>query len=92
MHNYVTITKALEDTSPLPKLLVSSEEAGWEGIVVSAYREPAEIEWLASGMHYRALVQSAHGAVHLEQRPVNGRWSGQNSCSERPMFHLLGSP
>lgn len=77
MQNYVTTTKALEGTSPLPKLLVSSEEAGWEGIVVSAYREPAEAEWLASEMHDSGLVLIARGAVHLEQRSVNGPWSEQ---------------
>jgi hypothetical protein len=44
MQDQVTTMKAPEDASPLPKLLVSSEEAGWEGIVVSAYHEPAELD------------------------------------------------
>jgi AraC family transcriptional regulator len=61
----------------LPKLLVSSEEAGWEGIVVRAYHEPAALEWVASGTHDSSLVLIARGTLHLEQRPVNAPWSGQ---------------
>jgi hypothetical protein len=69
--------KTPENTSPLPKLLVSSEEAGWEGIVVRAYHEPAALEWVASGTHDSSLVLIARGTLHLEQRPVNAPWSGQ---------------
>lgn len=68
-------SKAPEATSPLPKLLASSEDAGWEGIVVRAYHEPAEIEVMASGIHEHALVLVAHGSLHLEHRPVNGPWN-----------------
>lgn len=77
MQDQVTTMKAPEDASPLPKLLVSSEEAGWEEIVVYAYYEPAELEWIDSGMRDSSLVLITRGAVHLEQRPVNGPWSEQ---------------
>lgn len=70
--------KASEDASSLPKLLASSEEAGWEGIVVRAYHEPAAFEWIDSGARESSLVLIARGVLHLEQRPVNGPWSRYN--------------
>lgn len=69
--------KALQDASPLPRLLVSSEKAGWEEIVVYAYHEPAAYEWIAPEVRNSSLVLVARGSLHLEQRPVNGPWSGQ---------------
>jgi AraC family transcriptional regulator len=70
--------EAPEEIPPLPKLLVSSEEVGWEGIVVHAYHEPAALEWIDSGMRDSSLVLIARGSLHLEHRPVNGPWSEQN--------------
>lgn len=73
----VSQERATEATENEPKLLASSEEAGWEGIVVRAYHEPAELEWIAPGTRDTTLVLITRGSLHLEHRPVNGPWSGQ---------------
>ncbi|HZR44732.1 MAG TPA: AraC family transcriptional regulator [Ktedonobacteraceae bacterium] len=77
MQDQDTTIQAPEEASPVPKLLASSEEAGWEEIAVQAYHEPAEYEWIAEGTRHSSLVLVARGSLHVEQRPVNGPWSGQ---------------
>jgi len=67
----------LEDTSMIPKLLVSSEEAAWEGMSLYAYHEPKKIEgWIDAGTLDSSLTLVTRGAVHLEAKPVNGAWKG----------------
>jgi AraC family transcriptional regulator len=69
----------LEDTSTTPKLLVSSEEAGWEEMTLYAYHEPAKIEgWTDPGTLDSSLVLITRGGVHLEERSINGPWKAQN--------------
>ncbi|QBD75753.1 AraC family transcriptional regulator [Ktedonosporobacter rubrisoli] len=71
-------TKASDNAPPLPKLLASSQELGWEGIAVQAYHEPAELEWSGPGSPDSSLILVARGSLHMEHRPVNGSWSGKS--------------
>ncbi|MBA2284097.1 MAG: helix-turn-helix transcriptional regulator [Ktedonobacteraceae bacterium] len=67
-----------ELTSPL--LLLSSEEAGWEGLVARAYHEPMQFEGVVesgTAMAHIPLVLFTGGAMYMEQRPVNGCWKGR---------------
>jgi AraC family transcriptional regulator len=69
----------LEDTSTIPKLLVSSEEAGWEELALYAYHEPKKSEgWADPGTSDSSLVLITRGAVHLEEKPINGPWKSHN--------------
>lgn len=62
----------------LPQLFLSSEEVGWEGLVVRAFHEPLELEgYLAPGIADTSLVLITQGAMYAEQRPLNGPWKGQ---------------
>jgi AraC family transcriptional regulator len=59
--------------------LLSSEEIGWDGLVVRAYREPGEIEqWAAPLVSTLTLGLVVCGTMYLEQRDVNGPWKGQH--------------
>ncbi len=56
-----------------PMLFLSSEEAGWEDLVVRAYHEPVELEgWIAPVVPDIALVLFTSGAMLMEQRHANG--------------------
>ncbi|GHO97499.1 hypothetical protein KSF_075470 [Reticulibacter mediterranei] len=67
--------KALGDANAFPKLLASSRETGWEGIEVSAFHEPSQLEeWQIPGIKDTSLALVIRGSLHLEQRPVNGAW------------------
>src|SRR2546423_13829908 len=69
----------LEDISITPKLLVSSEEAGWEEMALYAYHEPTKLEgWITPGTLDSSLVLITRGGVHLEEKPINGSWKAQN--------------
>jgi AraC family transcriptional regulator len=59
-----------------PLLYLSSEEAGWEGLTAHAFHEPMEMEGWFSPPPSRdiALVLFQGGAMHMEQRPINGSW------------------
>jgi hypothetical protein len=57
-----------------PRLLLSSEGAGWEGMAVHTYHEPSEMEgWFDPGMPGISLVLVTRGAIHVEGRPPRCR-------------------
>ena len=69
--------KTVDQKLVLPQLFLSSEEVGWEGLVVRAFREPFELEgYLTPGITDPTLVLITQGAMYAEQRPVNGPWKG----------------
>jgi AraC-like DNA-binding protein/transcriptional regulator with XRE-family HTH domain len=66
---------ALKDPPASPLLYLSSEEAGWEGLVAQAFHEPMELEgWMTTAMPDIALILFAGGAMRIEQRHANGPW------------------
>jgi AraC family transcriptional regulator len=68
----------VSDEPASPLLLLSSEETGWDGLVMHAYREPREIEqWVAPLVSTLTLGLVVCGTMDLEQRDVNGPWKGQ---------------
>jgi AraC family transcriptional regulator len=70
-----TSTRALNGTLTSPLLYLSSEEAGWEELVVQAFHEPMELEgWIRPATPDIALILFTGGAMRLEQRHMNGPW------------------
>src|SRR5688500_3385906 len=66
-----------ELTAPL--LFLSSEDAGWEDIVIRAYHEPMELEgWIESDLPDTTLVLLTRGSMLIEQRRRDGTWKGQS--------------
>ncbi len=65
----------LDGTLTTPLLSLSSEEAGWEDLVVQAFHEPMEFEsWVRPATSDIALILFTGGAMHLEQRYPHGPW------------------
>lgn len=62
-----------------PRLFLSSEGAGWEGLLVQAYHEPmiAE-EWTDPVVSDIVLILLTKGTVLVEQRRKNGSWKVQS--------------
>src|SRR5258708_25009851 len=66
---------ALTDPPATPLLYLSSEEAGWEGLVAQAFHEPVELEgWMTRATPDISLILFIGGAMRLEQRHANGPW------------------
>jgi AraC family transcriptional regulator len=62
-----------------PLLFLSSEDAGWEDIVIRAYHEPMELEgWIESDLPDTTLVLLTRGSMLIEQRRHDGTWKGQS--------------
>jgi AraC family transcriptional regulator len=62
-------------TLTTPLLYLSSEEAGWEDLVVQAFHEPMELEgWMRPATSDITLILFTGGAMHLEQRHPRGPW------------------
>lgn len=71
-----TVADSVELTTPL--LYLSSLEAGWEGLIAQAFYEPRELEgWVTPNTPDLSLILFAGGAMHIEQRPVEGAWKAQ---------------
>jgi len=67
--------RALKDQPVSPLLYLSSENAGWRGLVAQAFREPMELEgWISPAMSDISLILFAGGSMRMEQRHTNGRW------------------
>ncbi len=70
-----TSQRGLGGTLTTPLLSLSSEEAGWEDLVVQAFHEPMELEGLMRpATSDITLILFTGGAMHLEQRHPNGPW------------------
>ncbi|GCE21506.1 hypothetical protein [Dictyobacter kobayashii] len=70
--------KALNNMLTYPQLYLSSEEAGWDGLVAQAFHEPMELEgWMAPAMSDVSLILFNGGSMRMEQRPINGSWRTQ---------------
>jgi AraC family transcriptional regulator len=70
-----TSIKPLEGETASPILFLSSEEIGWEGLVVQAFHEPMELEWaIAPAVPDTSLLLVTSGAMQMELRNVNGPW------------------
>lgn len=59
----------------VPTVFLSSEERGWEDLVVRAYHEPEEIEgWVSPVIADTQLILLTCGAMVMEQWRGNGAW------------------
>src|SRR6266516_5640830 len=68
-----TSQSVLGGTLTPPLLYLSSEEAGWEDLVVQAFHEPMELEsWMRPATSGISLILFTGGAMHLEQWYPNG--------------------
>jgi AraC family transcriptional regulator len=66
------------DTLTSPLLYLSSEEAGWEDLVVQAFHEPMEIEsWRRPATPNITLILFTGGPMRLEQRHMHGPWKAR---------------
>lgn len=69
--------RAIQDRLTAPLLFLSSEDAGWEGLLVRAYHEPMELEgWFAPVVPEIGLVLLTSGKMLIEQLHSNGSWRG----------------
>ncbi len=67
--------RALQSELTSPLLFLSSEGAGWEGLMAQAFHEPMELEgWMTPAMPDISLVLFIGGAMRLESRHANGPW------------------
>jgi len=58
-----------------PRLYLSSEQAGWEGLFAQAFYEPRELEgWIAPAIPDISLILFTGGAMRMEWRHANGSW------------------
>src|SRR5438045_3913282 len=70
-----TSASVLGDTLTSPLLYLSSEEAGWEDLVVQAFHEPSEFEgWMTPDVPEIVLMLFVGGALRLERRHLHGPW------------------
>jgi AraC family transcriptional regulator len=70
-----TITGTLQDTAPL--LFLSSEDVGWEDVLVRAYHEPARLAgWISPAVPETGLILLTRGKMLMERQSTNGSWHG----------------
>jgi AraC family transcriptional regulator len=70
-----TSQRVLSGTLTTPLLYLSSEEAGWEDLVVQAFHEPMELEgWVRPATPDITLILFTGGTMRLEQRHMHGPW------------------
>ena len=61
----------------LPRLYLSSTQAGWEGLNVRAFHEPKEVEsWRVPATSDINLELFTGGALRIERREAQGSWKG----------------
>jgi AraC family transcriptional regulator len=73
------LLQALNNKSTPPILYLSSEDAGWEGLIAQAFHEPMELEgWFTAATPGISLVLFNGGTMRIEQRPINGPWKALN--------------
>jgi AraC family transcriptional regulator len=77
----ITMTEQLHLANPFkdrmiaPRLYLSSQNAGWEGLVAQAFHEPEELEgWIAPSEADISLVLFTGGAMRIERRHETGPW------------------
>lgn len=60
-----------------PLLSLSSIPLGWDGLIVQAFHEPAELEgWRIQATPEPSLVLFTGGAMHIERKLAEGSWKG----------------
>lgn len=65
------------DELTAPLLFLSSEDAGWDGLLVRAYHEPMELEgWIDPVVPEIALILLTSGKMLMEHQRSNGAWKG----------------
>jgi AraC family transcriptional regulator len=70
---------ALATELDAPLLLLSSAQAGWEGLVAQAFHEPRELEgWVVPASPDVSLVLFTGGAIHVEWREAHEAWEGRD--------------
>src|SRR6185437_416816 len=75
----------------VPLLYLSSEDAGWEGLLAQAFYEPMELEgWMATDQPEVSLILFAGGSMSLEQRQPRGLWKAQHLGSGDLMLRSGG--
>ena len=65
--------KAIHNRLVAPLLFLSSEDVGWEGLLVRAYHEPMELEgWVSPVVPEIGLILLTSGKMLIEQPRANG--------------------
>lgn len=73
---HIITGRAIHDNLTAPLLFLSSEDAGWEGLLVRAYHEPMELEgWMTPVVPEIGLILLTSGKMLIEQQRSNGSWS-----------------
>src|SRR5579884_1638257 len=69
----------LEGGPTAPVLYLSSEDIGWEGLVVDAFHEPEEYEsGIIPSVHFTSLALITSGAMRMGIREIHGSWREQD--------------
>lgn len=91
-HSSLEAPDAPENAQNLPRLYLSSADAGWEGLVAQAFYEPAELEdWVTGPVPDTSLILFAGGAMHIEQRHAHDFWKTQDFLSGSLILTPSGS-
>ena len=76
-----------------PLLFLSSEDAGWDSLLVRAYHEPAQLEgWISPAVPEVSLILLTSGQMLMEHLTSRGSWNGQALRQGDLMLRPGGSP
>ncbi len=68
-------SSSLKEKSAIPRLYLSSLEAGWEGLKAKAFHEPAEVESLMTPVRGDiSLILFKGGTMRFGKRHLHGSW------------------
>ncbi|MCI0714320.1 MAG: AraC family transcriptional regulator [Chloroflexi bacterium] len=70
--------RAIQRKLTEPLCFLSSEELGWQDVLVNVFHEPLELSgWVGPVVPEVALVLMARGSMLLEYKSDDGRWKGR---------------
>ena len=73
-----TALRAIQQDLSEPLCFLSSEEVGWQDVLVNVYHEPLELSgWVGPVVPEVTLVLMARGSMLLEYKTGDGRWKGR---------------
>src|SRR5579862_6693026 len=77
----------------VPVLYLSSEQAGWEGLLAQAFYEPMELDgYMATTLPDLSLILFKGGPMRVEQRTPRGQWRAQHLLPGDLMLRPGGGP
>lgn len=73
-----TALQAIQRKLTEPLCFLSSEEFGWQDVLVNVFHEPLELSgWVGPAVPEVTLVLMARGSMLLEYKARDGRWKGR---------------